>query len=217
MDAAVLEKIEKMMELQARAATPGEAEAAAAGITRILTKFNLEMAEVARRIGQKAPKSPYVLQHFELMKADGWMRSLADVIARANFCHLHYIPNSNRVGIVGEEANIEVVKRLVTALCPQIEAQGRAPRVGAATGPVRATDHPSTSAPVRSRVRDRVKGRGSDPPPLFCREESEHVVHQSVAALGDVGREGDQDGGDAVLGSPAGGDRGADRDPRDQE
>lgn len=125
MDAAVLDKIEAMMELQARAGTPAEAEAAAAGITRILTKHNLELAEVARRLGQKAPKSEYVQETIEFPGDDGWFRTLATVLASHNFCKFYAVKGTNVGKIVGERANIAVVTRLLFGLIPQLRNQGR--------------------------------------------------------------------------------------------
>jgi hypothetical protein len=125
MDTALLNKIEKLFNLQEGASTVGEAEAAAAAITRLMTKHNLEMAEVRQRLGDKAPKSEYEHEIFDAGGDDGWIRGLATRIAGANFCKTYYIPGTSRIGIVGESGNIETVKRLLFSLRDLIRLEAR--------------------------------------------------------------------------------------------
>lgn len=86
MDATLLGKLQKITRLIDRAGTPGEAEAAAAALNRLLLKHNLDEADVRKAKGD--PESPgIIIERISVggaSKAYMWRWYLLGVIAKAN-------------------------------------------------------------------------------------------------------------------------------------
>ena len=117
--AELLTKFEKLLELEQRAATPGEAEAAAAAMTRLLTKHNLEALEVKRRLGSQGPKTDLVKSGWIEVPAAGWRKSLMWAVARNNFTTFVYYRRGGY--LIGTGANIAATNRMYDTLCLTVE------------------------------------------------------------------------------------------------
>lgn len=113
MDAKLLDKFEKIIELQGRAATQGEANAAASALQRLLTQHNIELNEVNRRLGNKAPKVTITSERFACPQAN-WMRSLWNVVAMANEGRCFYSGSS--VTVIAHKGKHENIARSVDVL-----------------------------------------------------------------------------------------------------
>ena len=124
--AATLAKItETLKNLQALkddpAATPAEAEAAAAGITRLCFRYNLSIAT----IGEKSSPSAYVKEEWRL---DGraqsvnqkWKYTLLYYTAQYNFCRTLYWSEGYQVIFIGKPHNVAIVKSLYEYLSSQV-------------------------------------------------------------------------------------------------
>lgn len=112
----ILAKIKKLLALKEGAekiGSEGEAYAAANGVHRLLTEYNLSMADVMGEDGeQKGPKieesegiSYY--SHFGL-----WKQKLMAIICKYNYCSSVISPQTKKVIIVGQEDNIAVCHQL---------------------------------------------------------------------------------------------------------
>ena len=112
MDATLLTKLQKITRLIDRAGTPGEAEAAAAALSRLLLKYNLDEAEVRRANGE-SESSAIVVQKFSVGKVGGaylWRWYLVSTIARANLTEVVRDGGTPLDGwIVGTKQNVEAV------------------------------------------------------------------------------------------------------------
>lgn len=108
----ILEKIRKLLALKESAekiGSEGEAYAAARGVHRLLTEYNLSMADVLGSEGEdKGPKIEEsdgisYKSHFGL-----WKQQLMGVICKYNYCKCVCSSASKRVYAVGTEANVAV-------------------------------------------------------------------------------------------------------------
>lgn len=111
----ILLRIRKLLNLQENAAkigSEGEAYAAAQGVHRLLTMYNLSMDEVP--LGEEK-KSIDITETEMFSYADGygtWKRELLTVICMFNFCHCLSNSFTKRVCIVGEKQNVIIVRQL---------------------------------------------------------------------------------------------------------
>ena len=123
----MLERIRRLLALS-KSTNVHEAEAAAAKAQELLFKYNIDEADVP---GAQKAKSTYQKVLIELGegRAVAWKRTLLFAVARTNFCtaffshsidsrgHLHRL---NRMSLVGEPHNIEVVSYLLDYLSSEI-------------------------------------------------------------------------------------------------
>lgn len=111
----ILLRIRKLLNLQENAAkigNEGEAYAAAQGVHRLLTMYNLSMDEVP--LGEEK-KSIDITETEMFSYADGygtWKRELLTVICMFNFCHCLSNSFTKRMCIVGEKQNVIIVRQL---------------------------------------------------------------------------------------------------------
>lgn len=112
----ILAKIKKLLALKEGAekiGSEGEAYAAANGVHRLLTEYNLSMADVMGEDGeQKGPKIEEsegisYASHFGL-----WKQKLMAIICKYNYCSSVISPQTKKVIIVGQEDNIAVCHQL---------------------------------------------------------------------------------------------------------
>ena len=112
----ILAKIKKLLALKEGAekiGSEGEAYAAASGVHRLLTEYNLSMADVmgedGERKGPKIEESDGIsyASHFGL-----WKQKLMGIICRYNYCQSIISPLTKQVVIVGQEDNIAVCHQL---------------------------------------------------------------------------------------------------------
>lgn len=113
MEKNLLDKIEKIITLQDRAGTVEEANAAASALQRILTQHNLELAEVQRRLGNKAPSTKVVSVRFNCPQAM-WMRSLWHVVTQQNQGDSFY--SGSTITIIAHEGKHEAIQQTVEAM-----------------------------------------------------------------------------------------------------
>ncbi len=118
--AAIMDKLERVKRLQERAGTVAEAEAAAAALTKLLTKYNLTAAEFDHRI-ERNPQDDYVRQTVDLDGRTSWQRDLLGAVAHHNFCRVVHIARTDLSYLVGEPRNIEIVRDLYTYLRREVD------------------------------------------------------------------------------------------------
>ena len=112
----ILAKIKKLLALKEGAekiGSEGEAYAAANGVHRLLTEYNLSMADVMNEGGNgngpdisQSDEISYV-SHFGL-----WKQTLMGIICKYNYCQSVIAPRSKQVVIIGQEDNITVCRQL---------------------------------------------------------------------------------------------------------
>jgi hypothetical protein len=108
----IVEKLKKLMRLQEGAkkiGSEGEANAAAAAISRLLTQYNLSLMDIdpeerketmqIQRTGHISFKDTYGL----------WKRSLMNVLCEFNYCKTFLISGQTNMIVVGTEANTSTV------------------------------------------------------------------------------------------------------------
>ncbi len=108
----IVERLKKLMRLQQSASkigSEGEANAAAAAISRLLTQYNLSLMDInpeerkeslrVQRTGNISFKDTYGL----------WKRLLMNVICEFNYCKVFLISGQTNMIVVGTEANTSTV------------------------------------------------------------------------------------------------------------
>lgn len=128
----ILDKLRKLMDLKESAlqcGEVGEANAAAAGITRLLMEYNLTMQDVYESTGEKVDE-PVDVEKVPIQPSYSNERWWADLIATvcnfnntASFYQLHLKGRS--YWIVGKERNREVTLYLISFLANQFLNIGR--------------------------------------------------------------------------------------------
>jgi Protein of unknown function (DUF2786) len=108
---AILDKLERIKTLAERAATPAEAEAAAAALTKLLTRYNLSMVVLDRRLGARPPAN-YEQRAVDLGAATRWRRNLLNAIAHHGFCRSWWGGWPTKDYLVGEPENILAVEEM---------------------------------------------------------------------------------------------------------
>jgi hypothetical protein len=103
----VLEKIEKIQTLIDRAGTDEEANAAAAALTRVLTRHSLTMMDIEGRLG--GPQKSIYGRHEIQMEKSGWRRDLLHVVARNNFGRIVIFPGQAKCAVVCDERSFEII------------------------------------------------------------------------------------------------------------
>ena len=114
-----LEKIKKLLRLEISAkdiGNDGEAAAAAKGIHRLLTMYNLKLSEVQLEDNKKEYNAPKIVCSEKFDYRDGfygeWKRRLLIVLCDHNYCWAVINPASHVHYIIGESETVEVVKNL---------------------------------------------------------------------------------------------------------
>lgn len=130
----ILEKLRKLMNLKESATelgNEGEANAAAAGITRLLIEYNLSESDIPE---QEKIENPIISQEipFKAEVSGIWHGDLVDVICNFNMCRCLIIRTSNngrmkrsKYEIVGRKKNVEVVLYLISLLSHQFVTIGK--------------------------------------------------------------------------------------------
>ena len=120
---AALEKIKKLLRLEVNAkdiGNEGEAIAAAKGIHRLLTMYNLKLSEVQLDDDKKDYNAPNFVCSEKFDYRDGlygeWKRRLLIVLCDHNYCWAMIDPDNPVHFILGEPETVEVVKNLYLKL-----------------------------------------------------------------------------------------------------
>lgn len=122
----ILTKLEQIRELRDRASTPDEANAAAAALTRMLTKYSLSMVEFESRLGNGTRHaSGAVKATIEIENTAAWRQLLLTVIARTNGCRAIFMSGSKEVFMVGPQKNIDLATDLYGELVALAEVMSR--------------------------------------------------------------------------------------------
>ena len=114
-----IQKLKKLYEGAKKINSEGEANNAAALITKLLTEYNLSMDEVEME-AQKS-KSEIIqesISGYEYRSIGGyWEQRLTHVLCRWNFCRCYIYGSSyKRLLIIGKKENLEMVKWLLDML-----------------------------------------------------------------------------------------------------
>lgn len=131
----ILEKLRKLMNLKESAQScgnEGEANAAAAGITRLLMEYNLSESDIPE---QEKIDNPVVSEEipYRTPVEDGpWYSTLVGIVCEYNLCRSLLISNRRngrlkreKIEIIGRKKNVEVTLYLVSFLANQFVAYGR--------------------------------------------------------------------------------------------
>lgn len=122
----VLKKLESIRALRDRASTPEEAEAAAAALTRMLTKYSLTMVEFESRASRADGRAGGSIKTTITIENTAiWRQHLLTGIARANGCRAIFVKQSSHVFMVGPERNIQIVTDLYEELVALAETMAR--------------------------------------------------------------------------------------------
>jgi hypothetical protein len=113
----ILDKIKKLLALSA-SSNPNEAARAAAKAQALLAQYNLELSQVEAHSGET---SDYCQQDVAVGGVSRWRKTLMLVVARPNFCDVVSYKGTERVSLIGEPHNLEVVKYLYGYLVRQLE------------------------------------------------------------------------------------------------
>ena len=131
-----LDKLKKVLELQARATTEGEAAAAALVAQRLMDEHNIHIAEL-EEAGEAEPEPVEKVRtrwgNTNRGQIARWKTDLFNYVAHANGCEVLYVHfNSSGTGskykfgeqllAVGRKSDVEVVVELVQALEKQINS-----------------------------------------------------------------------------------------------
>jgi len=128
----VLDKIQKLLDLEQGARNIGsleEAANAAEKVQRLLTKYNLEMSDVSMHIRKDSMDiNKFAFEDVTNAKNEGqWIHSLYSMLANHNYCKLvrtishKWDPTKGNVrvtyaNLVGTKTNVEVVRKLALRL-----------------------------------------------------------------------------------------------------
>lgn len=120
MEEKILDRLRKVLELSRRGGTEAESQAAAEMLQKLLTQYNLDIADLETR-GHKA-QGVSEAQGADLGKAAfKWKLDLAEVIAGHYFCAPMIDRVEKTVRFVGRPDNIESLKMLYAWLIEQIK------------------------------------------------------------------------------------------------
>lgn len=129
MDKITLDKLQKVAALMDRAGTEGEAEAAAAAMSRLLIKYNLTESEVRQAQGKST--SPDIVVKYHSLGKDRsrgltWKLGLLNISAKMNLCEMVRIGETHgNAWLVGAEANIQATLFMYDHLAVVFQRIGR--------------------------------------------------------------------------------------------
>lgn len=112
----ILEKIRKLLRLKEGAEkinSEGESYAAAQGIHRLLTEYNLSLADVKDENGQTSiniGESEKI--NYDSEYGSRWRRWIMTSIAKFNYCELYTVNGSSKMILIGQVDNVQVCKEL---------------------------------------------------------------------------------------------------------
>lgn len=107
-----LRKLQKLYEGAKSINSEGEAAAAAAAIQRILTQYNITMAEVGEEVDKNTIiEETYKYEYSGKTHGGNWENRLVYVICKHNFCKC-FKSGDKRMLVVGTSENMEMVKWL---------------------------------------------------------------------------------------------------------
>lgn len=130
----ILEKLRKLMNLKESATAlgnEGEANAAAAGITRLLMEYNLTENDIPE---QEKLENPIVSEEisFKAEISGNWYETLVSVVCEYNMCRNLIVSTRtngrmkrDKFEIIGRKKNVEVVLYLISFLAHQFIAIGK--------------------------------------------------------------------------------------------
>lgn len=132
----ILQKLRKLMNLKESAAelgNEGEAQAAAAGITRLLLEYNLSETDIPE---QEKMDNPVVAEEipYKAEENDGvWFGALVGLVCQHNMCRQLIVRSCGSNGrlkrskfrIVGRKKNVEIVLYLISFLSHQFVSIGK--------------------------------------------------------------------------------------------
>ncbi len=130
----ILEKLRKLMNLKESATAlgnEGEANAAAAGITRLLMEYNLTENDIPE---QEKLENPIVSEEipFKAEISGNWYSNLVSVVCEYNMCRNIIVSTRtngrmkrDKFEIIGRKKNVEVVLYLISFLAHQFIAIGK--------------------------------------------------------------------------------------------
>ena len=124
MDQSLRDKIANIKELMARAATVGEAEAAAAAMQRLVLRHNLQPEDIDS--STKSEKEEYASNFIRVgePRSPGlqWKINLIRVLASADFCtFIRYGDHGGDGVLVGQPSNQEIVRQMFETTVPTVE------------------------------------------------------------------------------------------------
>lgn len=105
-----------------------EANAAAAAIQRLLTQYNLSMADVSQEEQEKDTVKENVMSCYRFKSIGGdWEFKLMFVVCKWNFCKVFRYGKTKDKNMIffGKEENMETVKWLYNMLCERFVAFGK--------------------------------------------------------------------------------------------
>ncbi|MBR1527003.1 MAG: DUF2786 domain-containing protein [Prevotella sp.] len=112
----ILERIRKLLRLQEGAekiGSEGEAYAAAQGVHRLLTEYNLSMSDIKDEDGKvtmnigESDKINYDSEY-----GSRWRRWIMTTIAKYNYCELFIVTGSPKMLLIGQVDNVAICKEL---------------------------------------------------------------------------------------------------------
>lgn len=131
----ILEKLRKLMNLKESAkelGNDGEANAAAAGITRLLMEYNLSENDIPE---QEKIDNPVISKEIPFkaeMSNGAWYSCLVSVVCKHNMCRDLIVSTNNngrmrrsQFEIIGRKKNVEVVLYLISFLSHQFVSIGK--------------------------------------------------------------------------------------------
>lgn len=131
----ILEKLRKLMNLKESAqacGNEGEANAAAAGITRLLMEYNLSESDIPEQEKIDNPVISEEIPYRTPVENGPWYSRLVGIITDYNLCRTLFISNRHngrlkrdKIEIIGRKKNVEVVLYLVSFLSNQFVLHGR--------------------------------------------------------------------------------------------
>lgn len=116
----IIEKLKKLMRLQKSAekiGSEGEANAAAAAISRLLTQYNLSLMDVDpedRKASLRVQESSKI--SFRDTYGNLWKRDLLRIICEFNYCRILLYSGETNMVVIGTEANTATVMYLYDLL-----------------------------------------------------------------------------------------------------
>jgi hypothetical protein len=122
--------------LKERATTQGEAEAAAAALTRLMTRYGLAQMHLDMLVQDKKAGSSFTHDMVDLGAAAQWRRNLFFAICKYNFSTMVQERNSTKVHFIGEKRNLELIQSMYAWLVLEVNAvadqawKDRTPRRG---------------------------------------------------------------------------------------
>lgn len=133
----ILEKLRKLMDLKESATMcgeVGEANAAAAGISRLLKEYDLTLQDIPDKLKEADPVDIETLTFKFSYMQYGWYWNLLDCLARYNGCQIIRVAALDKelwkmvttYQVVGRKKNREVVSYLASYLCHQFIHIGKA-------------------------------------------------------------------------------------------